>query len=144
MKRLLALSCLVLTLTACRKDDGSFATGLIPGSCNYATAQSYTGAITAGTCFNGQPSCQNPYQDIAVVYNPDRNDRITVIMCKNADCDTTIPATFCSSLAFGDTTTPCKTVTPSVNIVYGNNMVRFVAAQSANYQGYNVTTQVCL
>lgn len=116
------IMCLLLLASGCKKDDpANTTTGTLPGSCSYTAAKSYTGAILAG----GSPTAVTVEADL--VNHP--NDLITVILCRGADCNTTIPSTLCSTLTLPQlVTTPCKTTMPSVHIALARSLVNIVNA----------------
>lgn len=159
----------LILVSGCRKkEDGTVGTSLLPGGCNYSATQTYTGSIdpfntgnpaitSPPGCTVGDPGCTvvaydtskggNQQQAIAVQFRPGHNDRIHVILCRNADCSTTIPTTFCSELASGDTTTPCKTSTPSTHISWSDRQVTLVNAGTVpsgyGYSAYHITENLC-
>jgi hypothetical protein len=132
-KQLSVLLALALLATACEKDKKNRDGTLSSSSCHYTATQIYAGAIVSdsqtvavGTDFIARPL-----------------DQMRVILCRNADCAVTIPATICGGLPPNDPT-PCQTPTPNVYVSWAPNVVKFTGAQNAHYTTYSISENLCL
>jgi hypothetical protein len=133
----------LLVLCACEKKNKDAVTGLIPNSCNYTALQLYTGAITPMVMGGGQTQIQTIAIQADVIASP--YDRVTVTLCRNADCDTVVPAIGCSTLPPGDPT-PCIKTMPSINIGMASHQIKLVnagAGGGAGYDHYLISESLC-